>query len=218
MNALKKVLRYMLIVLISLVVGGLLSSALFVLTGFSAFGYPSEDLLSISNPNNAELVELAYEIAAHISNNDYKELSKYVHPEYGVVFAPTATITLTTNRRFTEEQVALFSTDKNSYVWGVRSGSGEPIERTPHEYFTEFVSFRDFSAAPVVGVNYIVRSGNALDNITDIFTDVQFVDFHYPNDNRISVSDRNWATLRLGFEEFDDSIWLTLIMRSVWTG
>ena len=217
MNALKKPLQRVLIVLIALVAGGLLSSALFAITGFSLFGGPPDESALDSNPSNSELIQIAYEIVEHIGDYDYDALSKYVHPEYGVVFSPCATITLSTNRRFTEEQVAAFSTDRTPYVWGVRDGSGEPIERTPSEYFSEFVNFKDFSAAPVVGINHIVRNGNALENITDIFSDVQFVDFHFPNDDRNSASEHNWATLRLGFEAYNDLMRLTVVLRSVWT-
>ena len=217
MNILKKPMLRIITVLIALVVGGLLSSALFALTGFSLLGGLPDDSLSASDPDNSELIQFAYGVLDCISNNDYQALSSFVHPEFGVVFSPCATITLTTNRRFTVEQVAAFSEDNDFYVWGVRDGSGEPIERTPAEYFEEFVNFRDFSSAPIVGVNYIVRSGNALENITDVFSDVQFVDFHYPNGDKNSVSEQKWATLRLGFEEHNDIMWLTVVLRSVWT-
>ena len=214
---LKKPLHRVFIVLLALVTGVLISSALYAVTGFSLFGDPSDNHLIASDSSNAELVDMAYDVVELIKQNDFNTLSRYVHPEYGVVFSPSATISLSTNRRFDAEQVAAFAADRNPYSWGVQDGSGEPIMMTPAEYISEFVYPMDFSSAPVMGVNYIVRKGNALENITEVFTDVQFVDFHFPGTDSDPMNGHSWSTLRLGFEEHDGRLRLTVIVRSVWT-
>ena len=212
-----KHLRLVMVISAALITGILLSSALYAVTGFSLFGSPFGYNLIDSDSSNAELVEMAYTVVEHIKQNDYRDLARYVHPELGVVFSPYATITLKPNLRFNAEQVAAFGSDRDSYIWGVRDGSGEPIDLTPDAYFSEFVFARDFSLAPVIGVNHIVRLGNALENITEVFPDVQFVDFHFPGSDADSMDGLSWITLRLGFEEFDGQLRLTVIARSVWT-
>jgi hypothetical protein len=166
--------------------------------------------------HNSELIEKAYAVLDDIKNGDYGALARSVHPEYGVIFSPYATISLSSNKCFTSNQVADFETDANAYVWGVYDGSGDPIEMTPAEYFARFVYNKDFSRAPAIGVNYVVRSGNALENITEVFPDVRFVEFHSPGDDK-NPDSHSWNSLRLGFEEYAGALRLTVILHSEWT-
>ena len=166
---------------------------------------------------NAELTSLAYTVLGYINDEDYLSLSRVAHPELGIVFSPYATIALTTNKCFMPDQIAAFSTDTTLYVWGVYNGSGEPIKSTPGEYFDEFIFARDYAGSSIIGVNKIVRSGNALENITDVFPDIEFVDFHISNGERDSNGDYDWVSLRFGFEVYEGSLRLTLIQHSCWT-
>jgi hypothetical protein len=171
---------------------------------------------SAEQARNSYLVARAYDILDAVKNGDYESLARSVHPEYGVIFAPYATISLPSNKRFTGSQVASFGNDANTYVWGVYDGSGEPIELTPAGYFARFVYNKDFARAPAVGVNYTVRAGNALENITDVFPDARYVDFHIPGDDK-SADSRDWNSLRLGFEDYNGTLCLTVILHSEWT-
>jgi len=204
-------------VIAGIVAGVLISSIIYATTGFSLFGRVRENPTSSADLSNAELAALAFGVLDNIKEGDFKALSQVAHPELGIVFSPCATITLATNKCFQAEQIALFGTDTNLYVWGVHTGSGEPIELTPVDYFAGFVFDRDYTSASVVGINYVVRSGNALENITDVLTDVQFVDFYIPGTEKDGGEEYDWSTLRLGFEEYDGSLWLTVILRSEWT-
>jgi hypothetical protein len=166
--------------------------------------------------DNFKLIEKAYGVLEDIRTGDYAALARSIHPEYGVIFSPYATIALESNKCFMSSQVSAFSSDANAYVWGVYDGSGDPIELTPVEYFARFVYNKDFARAPVVGVNSIVKSGNALENITDVFPEVEFVDFHSPGDDK-NPDSHSWNSLRLGFEEYEGSLRLTVILHSEWT-
>lgn len=213
----KKPFSCVILLLSGVIAGIIISSAIFVFTGFSIFGGVRKDSSPSTEMNNAELTSLAYSTLENIKKGDFAALSSEVHPEFGVVFSPCATITLTTNRYFRPEQIASFGDDVNMYVWGVRSSSGEPIEMTPSDYFTKYVFDKDYTTASVVGVNHIVKSGNALENIMDIFQNVQFVDFHINGGDRDSTDDLSWSSLRLGFEEYEGRLWLTVIAHSAWT-
>jgi hypothetical protein len=165
--------------------------------------------------SNAKLVELAYNVLEEIKEGDYKELAKYVHPEYGVVFSPYATINLVTNKCFTAAQVENFPQDGNKYVWGLFDGSGEPIEMTPVEYFARFVMDKDFTQAEQLGIDKIIRSGNALENIDEVFPNARYVDFHFEGSPENTGLD--WGSLRLGFEDYKGELRLTIILHSEWT-
>jgi len=205
------------LVIAGLIVGILAASAIFSSTGFSIFGQPKYQTEVSAGINNAELTALAFRVLEYIRDENFKALSEIVHPDFGVVFSPGATINLTANRRFNADQIAVFGSDNTVYVWGVVSDTGEPIELTPVDYFSQFVYSDDYSNASIIGVDHIVRSGNALENITEEFPGIRFVDFHIPGGDRDTPEDLNWSSLRLGFEKLDDLLWLTVVVHSTWT-
>jgi len=195
----------------------LIWGAIYAFTGFSIFSREPAPPAVSAKINSAELTALAYSVLDTIRDEDFAALSLVAHPELGVVFSPCATINLSTNRCFLPEQIAAFGTDTQRYMWGVYTSDGKPIELTPAEYFAEFILDRDYSSAPLIGVNRIVRSGNALDNITEVFRDAKFVDLHVPGNEDDDGEDYQWSSLRLGFEEFDGELRLTIILHSQWT-
>ena len=199
------------------VVGFLLSSLFYSVTGFSLFGGFREKPLTTEDVNNENLSALAYRVLDDIKDNDYIALSRLAHPESGVLFSPKATVDKSTNKRFSAAEIASFGTDTNVYIWGVYGESGEPIEMTPADYFAKFVFCKDYTTAPVVGIDHIIRSGNALENITDVFPDMRFVEFYFPAEEQEQAGDSSWYTLRLGFEEHDGSLWLAAIIHSRWS-
>ena len=208
------------LILSSILAGILICSAIFALTGFSLFSRAQEECLSDGTQQNAELVVLAYRVLENIRAGDFYALSQVVHPEFGVVFTPGATINLATDRRFGVEQIAALGADETDeviYIWGVHNDSGEPIELTPSEYIEQYVSACDFLEASVIGVNQVIRSGNALENITEVFPDVVFVDFYLSVNGKESQEEYDWSSLRLGFEEFDGDLRLIVIVHSTWT-
>jgi len=158
---------------------------------------------------------LAYKVLEYIRDDDFQSLSHIVHPENGVLFSPYATVNLTTDRRFSVEQVASLGSDTNVYVWGVFNGSGEPITLTPEEYIARFIPAVDHMDATVIGINQVVKSSNALENLTDVFPNVTFVDFHIPCGP--AIDEPNWRSLRLGFEEYNGYLRLIAIVYNKWS-
>ena len=129
--------------------------------------------------SNAALTEAALDTAAYLKNNDFEALAETVHPDYGVVFSPIATVNLASNLSFTARQVESFGSGTDKLIWGVRPDSGEPISMTVGEYFTRYVTNRDYTCAPVVTVNYTLRDeflrvttaqSTKMDKITDMLS------------------------------------------------
>jgi len=199
-------------VLAGIITGLLIASLIYSFTGFSLFGGPQRKTVSADNAANVDIITFAYTVLEYIRDDDFHALSHIVHPEYGVVFSPSATINLTTDRRFNAEQIAMINTDTNVYVWGVYNGSGVPIELTPAEYFAGFIPAAEHMETSVIGINQIVRSGNALENITDVFPNSEFVDFHSPGGEPAEEPD--WSSLRLVFEDYNGYLRLVAIVYS----
>jgi len=217
MNRLKKSFPPVLPLLIGIIIGILVTIAISAASG--RFFFPRAPVVHDASAelSNAELTAIAFGVVRHISIGDYSALSSIVHPDLGVVFSPYATVNFSTNKRFSAEQVSMFATDSTAYVWGIYDGSGEPIEMTPSSYFAEFVFSRNYCESTIIGVNRIIKSGNALENITEMFPGVKFVEFHIPGGEKDSLEELDWGSLRLGFEELDGRLWLTVIQNSRWT-
>ena len=169
-----------------------------------------------ADASNASLTAYAYEVLGYIKEENFGALSAVVHPEFGLVFSPYATVALSTNKCFTAGEVAKLGEDSSKYIWGVKDGSGGPIEMTVSDYFSEFVYKFDYMNAPEIGVDYIVRTGNALENITEVFPDSRFVDFHIPKTTK-NTEGQDWSSIRLVFEEHDGVLMLSAVVHSVWT-
>lgn len=165
-------------------------------------------------PDQSDLRDLAIEIVEYLKNRDFEALSAVVHPEYNLVLSPYATINLATAKCFSADEIKVIMGDKTVYTWGVFDGSAEPIEMTFNEYYGTFIFDKDYSLAPIISINNIVESGNALENVAEVFPDAHFVEFHYP---RSSDKNNDWGTLRFVFERYNDTYALTAIVHSSWT-
>ena len=216
-NCLKKKILYVLFILVGIVAGIVISNVLYVTMGHPFFPGTPEAPAPDAKMDNLELTSLAYTVLGYISDGDYAALSRVAHPEFGVVFSPDATVALATNKCFRADQIASFGTDQTVYFWGVNEGTGEPINLTASSYFSDYITACDYSGASIIGVNRIVKSGNALENMLELFPDVKFVDFHIPGGEKDSAGDYGWTSLRLGFEEYEGKLWLAVIINSRWT-
>ncbi len=162
---------------------------------------------------NEDLAKLAGSVADCLAREDYAALSEYIHPVYGLVFSPYATVNLGSSQCFTPQRVAVTDKDKNVYVWGVKYGSNEPIQLTAKQFFTEVLYDRDYANAPVMGFNTVLRSGNALENVLDAFPGSQFVDLCFP----AAGGGNDWRILRMVFEDCEGEMKLSALIHSEYT-
>ena len=168
-----------------------------------------------SDVSNRELTEYAKDIMRCIVSGDYASLGAVSHPEYGVVFSPYATIDLNANRRFTASQVAELGRDTQEYIWGIYSGTADPIRLTPTEYFKRFVWDADYLQADKIRINRITAKGNALENIDEVFPDARYADFYIAPTNGSDGTD--WHSLRLVFEDWEGKLMLSAVVHSEYT-
>jgi hypothetical protein len=164
--------------------------------------------------SNRALVDMAYEVLELIKNQDYISLSQLIHPEKGVTFTPYSYVT--GNNRFSADDLRQAAANNASHNWGEYDGSGNPIIMTFEEYFARFVYNENYIDAPVIGVNHIVNTGNAIENVMEFYPEAQFVEFHFPSIDPEFLG-LDWCTLKLVFEQYDDSLKLVAIIHSEWT-
>ena len=210
-------MKKVLLSLLNAAIGAAIGILIFVLiTGTGANGNSTKYMVNEAGTISSDsLAQLAFQVASTIKSGDYDKLSDFVHPDYGIVFSPYATVSLSSNRWFTADQVADFDKNSEQYVWGLTNDGGEPMQMSVSDYFSRYVFNYDYTLAPLVGINYIVRSGNSVENIMDAFPGSQFVDLCYPGSSESENQD--WSTLRLVFENYNGQLMLTAIIHSEYT-
>ena len=176
---------------------------------------PLDPEASVEEPVNSDS-EQAYELATKainaINNHDYKTLSEYVHPEKGVIFVPYSYIDYEEQLVFFPNQVSEFTDDNNNYIWGLIDNTDIPIELTVSDYFARYVCDKNFLDTGEVAVNSIIRKGNSIENVVDVFCDSIFIDFHDGGTKEFGGLD--WSSLKIVMEKHNNIFKIVAIIHS----
>ena len=170
----------------------------------------------LNQEDNAHLLERAESALTCLKEEDYAGLSALVHPQKGVTLTPFSTVSTDYDRTLSSDEVAVLSEDQEIYVWGVMDGSGAPIRSTSGDYFDRFVYNADYAEAPEVGVDTVLMSGNALENVAVAYPLARFVDFCYPSIDP-AKNGYDWCSLKLVFEPWQNDWFLVGMVHSEWT-
>lgn len=162
------------------------------------------------------VLALALDVMDSIKNRDMNALSAYVDPVKGVRFTPYFYIDAQNDQNFSAQQISGVLQDGQIYNWGSYDGSGEPIDLTFADYYDAFVYDLDFLNAPMLGNNYPIGTGNIVDNLSDVYTNGYFVEFHFPEIDA-QYEGMDWESLRLVFEETNNVWYLVGVIHGQWT-
>jgi len=164
---------------------------------------------------NEALVARALEVAGYIRDRNWAALAGTVHPDRGVTFTPYSSVS-DRDLCFTPAEVAAFGGDSKIYLWGSYDGSGAPLSLTVEEYFTQFVGNADYTRAPLLAVDRVISSGNAVENVADAYPDARFVELYYSGLDEAKEG-FDWCALKLVFEPVDGALMLVGVIHSEWT-
>lgn len=170
----------------------------------------------LDTDDNGILLERAESALTLLKAEDFTGLSALVHPEKGLTLTPFSTVSAECDRTLSSQEVSALSEDEEIYVWGVMDGSGMPIRSTCSEYFDRFVFNADYTQAPEVGVDTVVLSGNALENVSDAYPQARFVDYSFPGIDP-EKQGYDWCSLKLVFEPWQNDWYLVGLVHSEWT-
>ncbi|MGE4277486.1 MAG: hypothetical protein AB7E30_09985 [Lawsonibacter sp.] len=170
----------------------------------------------LDSKDNLSLLNAACYVVQALKTGDYAAVAAVVHPEKGVTFTPHSTIDLTSDQTFTRDQIKNLSEDHTVYTWGLTDGRGSLINMTMTEYFATYVWNTDYTKAPQIGVDQIIMSGNALENLKDSYPGCRFVDFCFPSLDSAKQG-LDWCSLKLVFAPGDTSWYLVGIVHGQWT-
>lgn len=175
---------------------------------------PISDLLDPED--NFSLLGSACVVCRCLQLQNWSTLSTYVHPDRGVTFTPYSTVDPDSDLNFTAGQIRNLAQDPNVYTWGFEDGRGEPIQMTFPQYFERYVYDRDYIQVPELGVDRVMTSGNALENLAEVYDGCRFVDFSFPTSDPVSDG-LDWSSLKLVFQPGGERWYLVGIVHGEWT-
>ncbi|MDR0325107.1 MAG: hypothetical protein LBI19_03310 [Oscillospiraceae bacterium] len=199
-----------------LIIGSILSVVFFFLAGMLLHSViwgalaPGPD--AAASQRNLTVLEEAYYVAEAISEGDYLRLGGYISDK-GLLLVPFSTVddgSLT----FSAGEVRSFAATGEQYLFGIDPATSQPIKLTPADYMTAYLRDVNYAEAPMLGVNNIVRRGNAVENVTEAFPDGVFVDFFFPSSQPGGF---DWKSLKVVFEEEGGRFRLVALIRGVYT-
>jgi hypothetical protein len=158
---------------------------------------------------------LGLRIIHALEQKDMKEVSAHVNEDKGLLFSPYLYIQ-SESVVFTSDQVERFFQDSSEYVWGHFDGRGNPIQKTPQEYYERFIYVENFIEADEVVYNEIVKRGNLKSNIDEVYDEVEFVEYFVSGSDEYDGAD--WRSLILVFDTSDRvKPELVAIIHNQWT-
>jgi len=170
----------------------------------------------LDTKDNFALLTAACSVSRALKVQDYTALSALIHPQKGLTFTPYSTVDPERDQTFTPEQIKHLKTDSTVYAWGFEDGRGNLIEMTISQYLARYVWDADYTQAPQIGIDRILLSGNALENLTQAYPGCRFVDFSYPSADPVNDG-LDWSSLKLVFYPSDTQWYLVGIIHGEWT-
>lgn len=151
-----------------------------------------------------------------IKNKDSEKWAQLVHPIKGVRFTPYTYVSVERDVVFVQEDIRNFFNDQNQYLWGYYDGTGWDILLTPTEYYERFIYSHDFINAEQVGYNEVLSHGNMLENQFEVYDNPIIVEYYFPGFN-LEYGGLDWRSLRLVFEEYNNTWKLVGVISNQWT-
>ena len=164
----------------------------------------------------ATISGITEKVLTAISEEDYKTLADYVHPEKGVRFTPYTNVSLEKDVVFSQDDIRKFFENQSKYLWGNYDGSGFEISLTPRQYYEEFIYSAGFLYAEDIGYNEVISSGNMVENQFEVYENAIVVEYYFPGfDPNFGGAD--WQSLRLVYQLYANEWKLVGIIHNQYT-
>jgi len=155
------------------------------------------------------------QVLVFLKANNFIELSKYFS-NGGVRFSPYGFIDTANSKKLSPEDFLNAINKKWVLTWGSFDGTGDPIKLSVPAYLKKFVYNADYLNAEAVGFDVVMKQGNSLNNLKDLYPKRHFIDYYFSGFDQKSEG-MDWTSLRLVFEKEDGQYFLVAIIHDQWT-
>lgn len=174
----------------------------------------------------AILLQKTDKVFMNLSELNWTELSKEVHPEKGLTFSFYADIGSQNNHNevtFSKSKVKEFNTDEEVYTWGY-DFSEKAFNFTANEYVMNFLL--KYNSVNPIELDYTeitfnetsFESGGMLNTIHTYFPEAVYVEYHSPpgeNTEDSPFAEYKWQSLRFVYEKVENEWYLFAIVRDI---
>ncbi len=181
------------------------------LQGWVISGFLAEQRGTIS----PKLAREGSRILAALKEKQYRKIAAFIHPDQCLRFTPYPTLT-DRDLTFCKDALIAAVDENRTYEWGAYDGTGDPIQLPFQEYHQRFIYDLDYFHADIVGYNMKISSGNAINNIFEIYPNAEFIEYHFPQTDS-EYAGLDWRSLTLVFIEIDQSWYLAALVHGEWT-
>ena len=172
-----------------------------------------EDSVGLSQQDSIKATGI--QVLTFLSQNNYSELIKYFSSE-GVRFAPYGFIDTTNTKKLTPEDFLESINKKWTLTWGSYDGTGDPIKLSVPNYLKKFVYNANYLNAEDIGYDSVIKQGNSLNNIKELYPNHHFIDYHFSGFEQ-KYKGMDWTSLRLVFEKENGQYFIVAIIHDQWT-
>lgn len=166
--------------------------------------------------DNFPLLNTACAVLHALKEEDYSQVASFVHPEKGVTFTPYSAVDPERDLTLSAAQIQGLAEDPQVYTWGFEDGRGDPIQMTIAQYVDRYVFNQDYTQASEIGIDQVMISGNALENLAAAYPGCRFVDFCIPGIDPANEG-MDWCSLKLVFEPGESGWLLVGMVHGEWT-
>jgi hypothetical protein len=180
-------------------------------TGWVNMEYLAEQYGSLPD----ELIQMGQEVLEGLKTRQYGRLSPFIHPEFCLRFSPYSYLNQD-NQKICPTELANLIDSEDPISWGQFDGTGKPINLTFSDYHQQFVYDQDYINPTIIGFDFEVSTGNAINNIKEIFPDGVMIEYHFPGIDP-QYGGLDWRSLRLVFIPENGYWFLAAIIHGEWT-
>lgn len=162
-----------------------------------------------------ELIKQGQYVLAALRRYDYILLADLIHPDYCLRFSPYPYLN-ENNLSFCPQDLPESANTSELYLWGRYDGTGDPIKMTFQAYHQDFVYDADYLNAEMIGFDVELSSGNAINNIPDLYPDGLTIEYYFSGFDP-QYGGMDWRSLRLVFIKDSNNWYLAAIVHGEWT-
>lgn len=174
-------------------------------------GYGFNNRSNVTSPIDAEqIIDKKSELAIKaIKFRNFNLLVELIHPNFGVRLSPYSYI-MSTDVIITADKFQDYYLSNRILTWGYDIYM-KPVEMSFQEYYTRFIYNQDFVNADEVTYNNLSRRNNIIDNTKAYYPNAIISEYRIFGIDP-DVEEKDWTYLRLVFEEYHDTWYLSGII------